>query len=129
MQRAPGRQDILPAFIHWSHVAPWVPWARTPFWVSAQPEPAPEPEPERPTVEIPEPIRTGDAPFYVLVLSDDNPRGSEGEPIVLEHPMPNSTTLRAVLQKQAQLNGRYGTSHIAECRIIPELTREVQTDA
>ena len=91
-----------------------------------QPEPV-DAEFTPPVVEIPEPIRTGAAPFYVVVVSDDNPRGPGGEPIVWEHPL-QSTTLQAVLRKQADIGSRYGTTHIAECRIIPELTREVQAD-
>lgn len=89
---------------------------------------ADEPEPERAT--IPEPIRAGAAPFYVVVLSDDNPGGrGGGEPIVWEHPMPRSTTLQAALERQQQIGSRYGTTFIAECRIVPRLTREVPADA
>jgi hypothetical protein len=109
-------------------VGPGVPWKRTSIW-----KPRPEPEPvdaefTPPAAEIPEPIRTGVVPFYVVVLSDDNPRGPGGEPIVWEHPLPRETTLQAALKRRDSIGSRYGTTHIAECRIIPELTREVPAD-
>lgn len=117
-------------YVHWSIVGIGTPWQRSHFWRPPAPQIEPEPvdaEFTPPVVEIPEPIRTGAAPFYVVVVSDDNPRGPGGEPIVWEHPL-QSTTLQAVLRKQADIGSRYGTTHIAECRIIPELTREVQAD-
>ena len=89
----------------------------------AAPEPAAEPidaEFFPPTKEIPEPIRAGLCPFYVLVISDDNRGKPGGDPIVWEHQMPEGTTLQAALQQQLQVGGRYGTTYLAECRIIPE---------
>ena len=76
-----------------------------------------------PTKEIPEPIRAGACPFYVLVVSDDASGKPGGDPIVWEHQMPEGTTLQAALQQQQRVGGRYGTTYLAECRIIPELTR------
>jgi hypothetical protein len=69
---------------------------------------------------IPQRFTNGDATFYVLVVSDDLAAGREPDPIVWEHPFPEGTELRGVLQRQRSLGGRYGTSWIAECRIIPE---------
>ena len=92
----------------------------------AEPWPAPEPIDAKffpSTPEIPEPIRTGAYPFYVLVISDDAAGNPGGNPIVWEHQMPAGTTLQAALQQQQQVAGRYGTTYLAECRIIPELTR------
>lgn len=93
---------------------------------------APRPEPESvdaeftpPAAEIPEPIRTGAAPFYVVVASDDSGAGSGGNPITWETQIPEGSSLRAVLQHQSRVGHRYGTTFIAECRIIPELTRDV----
>jgi len=74
-----------------------------------------------PSVE--ESFRTGAEPFYVLVVSDDITCGG-GQPIVWEHPVPSKTTLQAVLQHQRRLGNQYGTTFIAECRIIPELTND-----
>jgi len=68
---------------------------------------------------IPQRFTTGDATFYVLVVSDDMTDDS-GNPIVWEHPFPEGTELREVLKRQRSLGGRYGTSWVAECRIIPE---------
>lgn len=75
--------------------------------------------------EIPEPIRTGAAPFYVLMVSDDSAKEA-GNPIIWETVIPQGCTLQAVLQQQRTVGSRYGTTHIAECRIIPELTQEVK---
>ena len=78
-----------------------------------------------PANEIPESIRTSAEPFYVLVISDDSgSRWAGGKPIVWEHYVPTQTSLFDVLQKQAQLGERYGASYIAECRILPGLTRD-----
>lgn len=85
----------------------------------------PEPTQQRP--EIPEPISTGAAPFYVLVVSDDYPSVG-GQPVVLKHRV-SETTLSAVLRRRAPLGSKYGRTFIAECRIIPELTSEGTADA
>jgi hypothetical protein len=90
--------------------------------LEAAPSPNP-PEPTPPATEIPESFRTGAEPFYVLVVSDDITCGG-GQPIVWEHPVPSKTTLQAVLQHQRRLGNQYGTTFIAECRIIPELTND-----
>lgn len=81
--------------------------------------PLSEPEPDS---EIPASIRAGSEPFYVVVASDDG----GGTPIVGEHHLPRQTTLRAALALQRSLGDRYGTTYIAECRIIPELTHDPQ---
>ena len=90
--------------------------------------PAPEAEPIDaeffpPTKKIPEPIRAGLCPFYVLVVSDDASGKPGGDPIVWEHQMPEGTTLQAALQQQQRVGSRYGTTYLAECRIIPETVR------
>jgi hypothetical protein len=82
--------------------------------LAAKPEPAPDPTPT-----IPEYLRTGTVPFYVLVVSDD----SGGQAIVFEHEIPQSVTIESVLRHQQNLGTRYGTTYVAECRILPELTR------
>jgi hypothetical protein len=71
---------------------------------------------------IPQRFTTGDATFYVLVVSDDKGTADDegGDAIVWEHPFPEGTELRDVLKRQRSLDGRYGISWIAECRIIPE---------
>ena len=97
----------------------------------AMPEPLPPAPPEPvaeqidadfspPTKKIHEPIRTGLCHFYVLVISDDASGKPGGDPIVWEHQMPEGTTLQAALQKQQLVGSRYGTTYLAECRIIPE---------
>jgi len=112
----------------WRYVAAGAPWRRTAFW--CQPAPAAEPTPlPVPAPEIPEPIRTGAAQFYVVVVGDDLGSGGGGNPIVWETAVPVGSTLQAVLQHRDRIGSRYGTTYIAECRIIPELTREVPTDA
>jgi hypothetical protein len=93
-----------------------------------RPAPSPAPAPINAeffpsTPEILEPIRTGACPFYVLVVSDDAAGKPGGSPIVWEHSIPRSTTLQAALQQQQRVGGRYGTTYLVECRIIPELTR------
>lgn len=77
----------------------------------------PEESDEAVKTEIPAPILNGDTPFYVVVLGDDH-----GTPIITEHEIPISTTLQAALKRQWMMQQRYGPVHIAECRIIPELT-------
>lgn len=97
-----------------------------------QPKPQPklvDAEFTPPAAKIPEPIRTGAAPFYVVVASDDSGAGSGGKPITWETQIPKGCSLQAALQQQARIGSRYGTTYIAECRIIPELTREVPADA
>jgi hypothetical protein len=71
---------------------------------------------------IPDEYTAASQPFYVLVVCDDS-GGLDGEPIVWEHPFPAGVTLPAVMRRQAGLGGRYGSSYIAECRIIPESRR------
>lgn len=97
---------------HWSNLA-GAEWRHTSDWTP----PTPEPTPAAP--EIPEPIRTGAAPFYVVVISNNCP-STGGEPIVLQHPISRQTTLQAALQRQDSIGHRYGTTYIAECRIIAE---------
>ena len=97
---------------------PWAP-GHQPATTTA-PEPMPEPLSPTPPSPAPEPIRTGACPFYVLVVSDDDAGNPGGYPIVWEHQMPAGTTLQAALQHQQRVAGRYGTTYLAECRIIPE---------
>lgn len=72
---------------------------------------------------IPSEYTSAGQPFYVLVICDDISDGG-GEPIVWEHQFPAGVTLPAVMRQQARLAGRYGSSYIAECRIIPESKRD-----
>jgi hypothetical protein len=98
--------------------------------ISEAPEPAPvstAPEPPATVAtasEFPEAIRSGATPFYVMVVSDEHPQRFGGQPIVWEHVIPRTTTLQFVLRQQRLHGHRYGTTYIAECRIIPLLTRE-----
>ena len=85
---------------------------------------APE-EIQSPAAEFPEPIRTGALPFFVLVVSDDSGGKVDGTPIVWETQIPAGSSLQAVLQQRQRVGSRYGTTYVAECRIIPELTNEV----
>lgn len=84
-----------------------------------------DPEAAEPAaIELPQPIRAGVTPFYVLVVSDDaGGRGNDGKAIVWETAIPNGSSLQAVLEQQARIGNRYGTTFVAECRIIPELSR------
>lgn len=103
----------------YDRVKPGYIWRHTQYWTPPTPEPtlaAPEPEPEL-QHEIPEPIRSSATPFFVLMLSQ--PHGS----VVQAH-----STVDEALEQQARLGSLLGTTHIAECRIIPELTREVPAD-
>jgi hypothetical protein len=111
---------LLCPYIAKSRVCPWAPGHQPA--PTAAPSPAPEPIDADffPPKEIPEPIRTGACPFYVLVVSDDDAGNPGGYPIVWEHQMPAGTTLQAALQHQQRVAGRYGTTYLAECRIIPE---------
>lgn len=125
------RPDRVIGFhMHWSYVGIGTPWRRSQFWLPPAPQPEPEPEPidaefTPPAAEIPGPILTGAAPFYVVVASDDSGAGRGGKPITWETQIPEGGTLQAVLRHQLRLGNRYGTTFIAECRIIPELTRDV----
>lgn len=106
---------------NWNIVTPGWPWQHSPYCartpVAPEPTPAaPESEPEL-QHEIPEPIRSSATPFFVLMLSQPYGR------VVQAH-----STLHEALEQQACLDSRLGTTHIAECRIIPELTREVPAD-
>jgi hypothetical protein len=82
--------------------------------------PAAEPEPDpEPTPTIPAHLRVGAVPFYVLVVSN----GPDGQAIVLGHELPQGGTIESVMQQQQDLGTRLGTTYVAECRILPELTR------
>lgn len=126
VRKSPTSDDYK--YLHRSYVGPGVPWRHSTQW--GPPAPAAEPTPlPVPAPKIPEPIRNGAAQFYVVVVSDDSGRGSGGNPIIWETPVPDGSTLQAVLRQRDRIGSRYGTTHIAECRIIPELTREVPADA
>lgn len=62
-------------------------------------------------------------PFYVLVVEDDISDGT-GKAIVFEHEIPHGVTREAVEAQQARIGDRYGATWIAECRILPDTTRE-----
>lgn len=114
------------AYLNWTFVKPGMAWRRTSYRVASEPAPSEPVDAEftPPAAEIPEPIRNGLTPFYVVVASDDSGRGSGGNPIIWETQIPEGSSLTAVLQQQSRVLRRdYGTIFIAECRIIPELTR------
>ena len=87
-------------------------------------------KPDSAKSEIPASIATGAEPVYVLVVSDDTggcaTNGNPGNPITWETQIIEGGNLRAVLRQQALVGSRYGTTYIAECRIIPELTRATE---
>jgi hypothetical protein len=74
--------------------------------------------------KIPDEYTAAGHPFYVLVVCDDSCGDDTGESIVWEHQFPAGVTLSAVMRQQVRLAGRYGSSYIAECRIIPESRRD-----
>lgn len=80
-------------------------------------EPRPKPKPS----QIPPAILSGAEAFYVLVVDDDAGGGEGGVPIVHETPILASSTLRAALNRQTLIGSRYGTTYVAECRIVPAL--------
>ena len=71
--------------------------------------------------KIPKPIVDGLAPFYVLAINDDSGKGDE-KAIIWETLIPDGCNLQAVLKHRKFIGDRYGTTYVAECRIIPELT-------
>lgn len=72
--------------------------------------------------KIPKPIADGLAPFYVLAINNDSAKGDEN-PIVCMTVILEGWNLRAVLKHQKNLGNRFGNTYVAECRIIPELTK------
>lgn len=131
VRQQPGMD--LGAIVHFSLVGfgtPWKPRGLRRSGPAAETEAKPvdaefDPETAEPVaIEIPEPILAGVTPFYVLVVSDDSGgRGNDGKAIVWETAISNGSSLRAVLQQQARIGSRYGTTFVAKCRIIPELSR------
>ena len=77
--------------------------------------------------KIPTPIANGLEPFYVLAVKDDSGKGN-GSPIIWEHQIPDGCGLQAVLRHRKTIGDRYGTTYVAECRIIPELTEIPEID-
>lgn len=91
------------------------------------PDPVPEPASD-PAPGLPEGIRTGVAPFYVLVVSDDaGGCADDGKAIAWETAIPNGSSLQAVLQRRANVGNRYGPTFVAECRILSD--QEIATRA
>lgn len=67
-----------------------------------------------PTVPLP-----ASHPFYAVVVSDCG----DGTPAILET-LISDCSLQAALQRRDRIGNRHGMTHIAECRIIPELTHD-----
>jgi hypothetical protein len=90
--------------------------------------PPSKPEPDPAKSEAPDSIRSGSEPFYVVVVDDDSggraTNDNPGHSITWETQIPEGSNLRAVLRQRAAVGNRYGTTYIAECRIIPELTHD-----
>jgi hypothetical protein len=103
----------------WNDVTPGWPWRHTYNWTP----PTPEPEPTPAAPGIPEPLRMGAESFYLVVVSNDNP-GNDGQSITWPRCINGQTTLQAALRRQKNIGDFFGTTYIAECRIIPILTRE-----
>ena len=124
--------------VHWSYVGAGVPWlppskpAPEPLATAPEPQPAPEPAPASPAPEPPatvataseflEAIRSGAAPFYVVVTPDDSGGVGGGHLMAWEAQIPEGSTLQSALRRQAHIGHHYGTAYIAECRIMPSLT-------
>jgi hypothetical protein len=74
--------------------------------------------------QIPPAILSGAEAFYVLVADKDTWDGQDWwrEPVVLQTPILNSSSLQAALNRQAMAGSRYGTTYVAQCRIVPSLT-------
>lgn len=73
--------------------------------------------------QIPPAILSGAEAFYVMVVDDDDSNGG-GVPSAFETPILNSSSLQAVLNRQAMVGNRYGATYVAECRIIPASARK-----
>jgi len=58
-------------------------------------------------------------PFYAVVVLDS---GDGVGPLLLETPFTDGG-LESALQRRNRIGQRFGATFIAECRIIPELTR------
>ncbi len=71
---------------------------------------------------IPPAILAGAEAFYVLVCEGDD--SNDVEPFVFETPILASSTLQAALDQRAKVGSRYGTTYVAECRIIPASARK-----
>jgi hypothetical protein len=95
---------------------------------SVEEVPPSKPEPDPAKSEPPDSIRSGSEPFYVVVVDDDSggraTNDNPGHSITWETQIPEGSNLRAVLRQRAAVGNRYGTTYIAECRIIPELTHD-----
>ena len=75
-----------------------------------------EPKPN----QIPPAILSGAEAFYVLVSGGDD--SNDVEPFVFETPILAGSTVQAALDRRAKAGSRYGTTYVAQCRIVPFLT-------
>ena len=83
----------------------------------SDPESQPEPVTNPPELQA---IFNGEKPVYVVVAEDGGI--GPGEPIVMETSMlPGNSfaSFHKAVEGQKKLANRYGTTYIAECRIIP----------
>ena len=78
-----------------------------------------EPKPN----QIPPAILSGAEPFYVLVSGGDD--SNDVEPFVFETPIKAGSTVQAALDRRAKVGSSYGTTYVAQCRIVPSLNSEV----
>ena len=79
-------------------------------------QPSTKPEPS----QIPPSILSGAEAFYVLVAGGDDT--NDVESFVYETAIEADSTLQAALDRRAKAGSRYGTTYVAQCRIVPSLT-------
>jgi hypothetical protein len=83
----------------------------------SEPEPAPEPIASPPELQA---FFNGEKPVYVVVADDRDV--DPGEPIAMETsilPSNSFASFHKAVEGQKKLANHYGTTYIAECRIIP----------
>ena len=78
-------------------------------------DPLPKPKPS----PIPPAIRSGAEAFYVLVADNDVSGREDWVPIAFETPIPVGSTFEAARNRQFSVGSKYGTTYVAECRIMP----------
>lgn len=70
--------------------------------------------------QIPPAILSGAEPFYVLVSGGDD--SDDVGPFVFETAIEAGSTVQAALDRRAKVGSSYGTTYVAQCRIVPYLT-------
>ena len=70
--------------------------------------------------QIPPAILSGAEAFYVLVSGGDD--SNDVKPFVFETVIEAGSSVQAALDRRARVGSRYGTTYVAQCRIVPFLT-------